>query len=143
MCLISGLLRSRAPKRYKKAASKVSTSLECSRTGSTKNCKVKQFEGGVAVSAANAFGEQSPPSLLTNFSGGWSKNERRRQTVWIANYHPGGSDVVWNSWSALYQRLKRNVCWLFPCMRGFGENVRPFIACTFFFFLKWRLARAH
>ena len=32
--------------------------------------------------------------------------------------------------------------WLFPRMRGFGENVRPFIPCLCFF-LKWRLACAH
>ena len=34
--------------------------------------------------------------------------------------------------------------WLFPRVRGFWENVRQFIPrLRFFFFLKWRLARAH
>ena len=32
--------------------------------------------------------------------------------------------------------------WLFPRLRGFGENVRPFFFLSFFF-LKWKLARAH
>ena len=37
---------------------------------------------------------------------------------------------------------------LFPRLRGFWQNVRPFISCLrflllLFFFLKWRLARAH
>ena len=35
-------------------------------------------------------------------------------------------------------------CWLYPCLREFGENVRPFISrLRFFFFFRWRLARAH
>ena len=37
------------------------------------------------------------------------------------------------------------VWWLFPRLQGFGEIVQPF-TCTFFpffFFLKWRLVRAH
>ena len=37
--------------------------------------------------------------------------------------------------------------WLFPRLRGFGENVRPFIArlhfCVCVCVCVWRLARAH
>ena len=40
----------------------------------------------------------------------------------------------------------RGACRLFfPRLRGFGECVRPFIPrlCFFFFFLQWRMDRAH
>ena len=48
--------------------------------------------------------------------------------------------------NSYWLKLETSWWWLFPCLRGFGENIGPLIPhlrFLFFLFLKWRWACAH
>ena len=100
-------------------------------------------------------------SLIVAKTQPWVLALHGQQTVFVTSWTgtacaaKGCGDVAWKSirWARCRGRFKELKLeakkkkkwwwWLFPHLQEFLENVRSFIPCLHFFFLKWRLAHMH